>query len=106
MSIRATIRLAKDLDLAGAKPGTSVVVHRVTRILEEEHALRLNLQREANAARRVIAQMEQDAAELRKDVELYAEHPAIQRSVQQRADSMERYAASLRRALSPEGHTE
>ncbi|WIC89139.1 hypothetical protein SEA_OTTAWA_93 [Arthrobacter phage Ottawa] len=101
MSITATIREARNLDLHGARPGAAAVVNRTAKKLEEEHALRLNLQREANAARRIIAQMEQDAAELAKDIELYANHPAIQSSVQQRADSLARYAASLRKALSP-----
>lgn len=102
--MNATIRAAKGLDLAGAQPGASAVVNRVVKTLEEEHALRLNLQREANAARRIAAQMEEDAREFRSDVHLYsAQYPQVALAVQQKADTLERYAGLIRKALSREG---
>lgn len=101
MSISGTIRNAKSVDLAGAKPGTSAIVHRAVKTLEEEHALRMNLQKEANAARHIIAEMEEEAAAVRADAEHYSDIPMLHTALIHRADGLERFAKTLRKALSP-----
>lgn len=101
MSIAATIRTTKQLDLAGAKPGTGAAINRAIKALEEEHALRMNLQREANAARHIIAEMEEDARQTRKDANQYSDVPMLATALGHRADGLESSAAQLRKALSP-----
>ena len=103
MSIAATIRNAKALDLAGARPGTSTIVHRAVRTLEDEHALRMNLQREASAARHIISDMEEDARHARLDAQHYADVPMLATALNHRADALERFAKQLRKALSAGG---
>lgn len=98
MSTTRTIRQAKALNLNGAQPGTAAIVAKLIKAVEEERALRLRLQREANKARGVADRMEDRAVQLR-DGALDLSNPAVSDLLEQEAIALALFAGDVREAL-------